>query len=227
MDTMQPCAILVADDQVLFREAMCSVLTTEPDLRVVGDVSDGLQLVPEALRTRPDVALVHAHLSGCDGISATKALREALPGCKVLTVTDREDISILVDALRAGASGYLTKQSPLGDLLESVRAIRRGETPMPPGMISELLDRLLEQSSDREETLRKVRRLTARERQVLALLARGGNNDSVAEELFISRQTVRTHIQNVIVKLGLHSRLEAAMFVSRNELFDELENPDA
>jgi Response regulator containing a CheY-like receiver domain and an HTH DNA-binding domain len=221
-----PYAILVADGRALFREAMCAVLATEPDLRVVADVADSLKVVPEALRTRPDVAVLHADLPGCDGISTTRALRKAVPGCKVLTVADREDVSLIVEFLRAGANGYLTKQTPLRDLIEGVRAIRRGEMPMPPAMVSGVLERLLERSSNREEALRKVRRLTVRERQVLALLVAGGNNESVAERLFISRQTVRTHIQNVIVKLGVHSRLEAAMFVTHNEIADELVDPD-
>jgi DNA-binding NarL/FixJ family response regulator len=222
----EPFAILVADDQALFRQAMCAVLRTEPDLKVVADVDDGLRVVPEALRTRPDLAILHTRLPGCDGISATRALREAAPDCKVLAVTDREDVSLLVDALRAGASGYVSKESPLADLIEGVRAVRRGERPFPPRLTSALVDRLLDRASQREDALKKARRLTTRERQVLTLLAKGGNNDSVATALFISRQTVRTHIQNVIVKLEVHSRLEAAMFVTRNEILDELEDPD-
>jgi DNA-binding NarL/FixJ family response regulator len=226
MGTTQPYAVLVADDRALFREAMCAVLTIEPDLRVVADVADGLDVVSEALRTRPDVAVLHADLPGYDGIIATRDLREAVPGCKVLTVGEGEDVSLLVELLRAGANGYVTKQTSLEGLIEGVRAICRGETPMPPGMVSAVLEQLLETSSNRDEALRRVRRLTVRERQVLALLVAGGNNQSVAKELFISRQTVRTHIQNVIVKLGVHSRLEAAMFVTRNEIEDELNNPD-
>lgn len=226
METNEPYAILVADDRALFREAMCVVLTAEPDLRVVADVGDGLEVVPEALRTRPDVAVLHADLPGCNGISATRALREAVPACKVLSVGDEEDVGLLVEFLRAGANGYLTKHMSLDDLIEGVRAIRRGETPIPPGMVSGVLEQLMERSSNRDDALRQVRRLTSRERQVLALLVAGGNNQSVADELFISRQTVRTHIQNVIVKLRVHSRLEAAMFVTRNGIADELGNPD-
>lgn len=226
METTKPYAILVADNRALFREAMCAVLTTKPDLRVVADVADGLDVVPEALRTRPDLAVLYADLPGCDGVSATRAVREAVPDCKVLTVADHEDVGLLVEFLRAGANGYLTKQTPLDDLIEGVRSIRRGETPMPPGMVSGVLQRLLQRSSSKDEALRKIRRLTVRERQVLALLVGGGNNQSIADELFISRQTVRTHIQNVIVKLEVHSRLEAAMFVTRNEIVDELSDPN-
>jgi two-component system NarL family response regulator len=214
--------ILIADEQALFREAVQLILENEPDLRVVADAGDGLQAVASAERTRPDVAMVYAHLPNCDGIRTTGLMRERVPECSVLVVDDAEDHGALVAALRAGATGYVAKTQPLVDLIAAARSVHMGYPHIPQGMLAGLLTLLLQNRAEQDEAFRLIGRLTRREREVLALLADGGDNQSIAQALVISPQTARTHIQNVLTKMRLHSRLEAAMFVRQNGLLDEV-----
>jgi DNA-binding NarL/FixJ family response regulator len=214
--------ILLADGQSLFREAVKVVLENEADLEVVGEASDGLQAVAQTERTRPHLALVDANLPNGDGLRATYSITERVPECKVVVLSESEDERILVGAVEAGAAGYMTKEAPLADLIQAARSIHRGETLIPPRMLGPLLARLIRRKRDQDEAVRRLNRLTRREREVLALLADGGDNDVIAQRLVISPQTARTHIQNVLSKLGVHSRLEAAAFVVQNGVVDEL-----
>lgn len=218
--------ILIGDGQALFREAVTAVLEGEPDIEVVAEAKDGLEAVAEAERTRPDVALLDAALPNCDGIRATILIRERVPECRVLVLTGEEDQATLVEAVEAGASGYLTKEFPLGELIEATRVIYRGETLIPGRMLGSLLVRLIRRRRDQDDALRQMTGLTRREREVLGLLAEGHDNNAIAQSLVISPQTARTHIQNVLGKLGVHSRLEAAAFVNQNGLLEELAGAD-
>lgn len=214
--------ILLADSQSLFREAVRVVLESEPGLEVVAEAGDGLEAVSEAERTRPNVALVDLNLPNCDGIRASFLIGEQVPECRVLVLADEEDERALVDAVEAGASGYLTKESPLAELIEAARAVHGGETLIPRRMLGPLLARLIQRRREQDGALRKTAQLTRREREVLAKLAEGADNDTIAQALVISPQTARTHIQNVLTKLGVHSRLEAAAFVVQNGILQEL-----
>jgi len=213
--------VLLADKQSLFREAVRVVLSGEDDLEVVAEARDGLQAVAEVERTRPDVALIDVNLPRCNGVQATQMITERIPMCRVIVLSGQEDERVLVDAMEAGASGYLSKEAPLGDLIDATRAVYRGEAMVPPKMLGPLLSRLIRRRRERDEALRRMARLTRREREVLALLARGADNQLIAQELVISPETARTHIQNVLGKLGVHSRLEAAAFVVQNGIFDD------
>jgi two-component system, NarL family, response regulator NreC len=214
--------VLLADEQSLFREAVHVILEREPDLEVVGEAADGLQAVSEAERLGPDVVFLDVDLPNCDGLRATSMLQERLPACAVVVIDGQEDETTLAEALRAGAAGYISKTRPLSELIDAARTVHRGETLVPPGMLRGLLGRLFRQRSAQDEALRAVSALTRREREVLALLAEGADNDGIAQVLVISPQTARTHIQNVLGKLGVHSRLEAAMFVTQNGLIEDL-----
>lgn len=214
--------ILLADGQSLFREAVRAVLGAEQDLEVVGEASDGLQAMDQAGHLEPDVVLIDANLPNCDGIRATYWITDNVPACRVVVLTDTEDERVLSDAVEAGASGYLTKESPLAELIDATRAIHRGDTLIPRRMLGALLRRLIRRKREQDDALRRLARLTRREKEVLALLAEGGDNDAIAQALVISPQTARTHIQNVLGKLGVHSRLEAAAFVIQNGVLDEL-----
>lgn len=214
--------VLIADEHSLFREAVRMALQSEPELEVVAEAHDGLQAAAEAERTLPDVAIVDAKLPNGDGIRATSLIRAVAPDCRVLVLNDGDDLRTLVAALQAGASGFLTKEAPLGELIDATRVVHRGETYIPPRVLGDLLTWLMRRRQEQGEALRRAALLTRREREVLAILAEGGNNDAIAQALVISPQTARTHIQNVLGKLGVHSRLEAAAFVRRNELVEEL-----
>jgi DNA-binding NarL/FixJ family response regulator len=212
----------LADGQSLFREAVKVVLESEPGLEVVAEASDGLEAVAEAERTRPNVALVDLNLPNGDGIRATDLITEQVPDCRVVVLADEEDERVLVDAIEAGASGYMTKECALSELIEATRVIHAGETLIPRRMLGPLLSRLILRRREQDEALRRAARLTRREKEVLALLAEGADNDTIAQRLVISPQTARTHIQNVLAKLGVHSRLEAAAFVMQNGILDDL-----
>lgn len=222
----QTVRILLADGHSLFREAVRSVLENEDDLSVVGEAGDGLQAVAEAERARPDVALIDAGLPNCDGIRATALIRDRVPSCRVLILATEDIEATLLQAVEAGASGYLTKEAPLTELIEAARAIYRGETLIPKSMLGTLLGHLIRNRRQQDQAFRRVARLTRREREVLALLAAGSDNDGIGQALVISPQTARTHIQNVLYKLGVHSRLEAAAFVIQNGMEAELAGID-
>jgi DNA-binding NarL/FixJ family response regulator len=215
--------ILLADEQSLFRDAVRVVLSSEDDLVVVGEAGDGIQAVAEAERVQPDVALLDASLPNCDGIRATQLISLKVPDCRVIVFSAQEDEQILVQALEAGASGYLSKGAPLAELIDATRAVRRGEALVPPRMLGALLQRLIVRRRERDDALKRMAKLTRREREVLALVAQGADNDAIAQHLVISPETARTHIQNVLGKLGVHSRLEAAAFVTQNGILDDLE----
>jgi DNA-binding NarL/FixJ family response regulator len=214
--------VLLADEQSLFREAVRVVLAREADIEVVGEARDGLQAVAEVERFKPDVALLDANLPNCDGIHATLQITERVPTCRVILVTGQEDQRLLIDALEAGASGYLSKESPLVDLIEAVRAVHRGEVLVPPRMLGTLLRQLIKRRREHDDAVNRLANLTRREREVLALLAQGADNERIAQRLVISPETARTHVQNVLGKLQVHSRLEAAAFVRQNGLLEDL-----
>ena len=214
--------ILLADGHSLFREAVRSVLEGEEGFEVVAEAQQGLQAVSEAERSCPDIALLDAELSNCDCIRATELITERVPGCRVMVVSSEADDALLANAMSAGASGYLSKEHPLAELLTAARSVHRGETFVPPRMLGGLLARLIRRRRDTDEAFKHLARLTRREKEVLLLLADGADNNLISQALVISPQTARTHIQNVLGKLGVHSRLEAAAFVLQNGIQAEL-----
>jgi DNA-binding NarL/FixJ family response regulator len=214
--------VLLADEQSLFRNAVRVVLSAQDDIAVVAEAADGTGALWEAERALPDVAVVDADLPNPDGIRTTRELCERLPGCRVIVTSAQEDERILMDALEAGARGYLSKASPMADLIETARAVHRGDTRVPSRMLDALLQRLISRRRERDDALLRMASLTRREREVLSLLATGSDNDGIAQHLVISPDTARTHIQNVMGKLRVHSRLEAVAFVTQNGLLDDL-----
>jgi DNA-binding NarL/FixJ family response regulator len=216
----RPVRVLIADGHSLFREALATALSMHADVEVVAEAGDGVEAVAAASRSQPDVAVLAADLSRYDGVRAAAMIRERLRACRIVVLAEENDHETLADAVHAGANGYLTKASPLTDLVDAIRAVHRGDTLVPAPMLGELLARLIDRRREQDEAMRRIRRLTPREREVLGLLANGGDNDSIAAALVISPQTARTHIQNVLVKLGVHSRLEAAALAIQNGLPD-------
>jgi two-component system NarL family response regulator len=188
----------------------------------VAEAHDGLQATAQAEGVMPNVAVIDAQLPNGDGVRTTALIHSVVPECRVLLLNDDDDLRTLVAGLQAGANGYLTKGAPLEDLVEAIRVVHRGETYIPPRLLGGLLSLLLQRREEQGQALRRAAQLTRREREVLAILAEGGNNETIAQALVISPQTARTHIQNVLGKLGVHSRLEAAAFVRRNQLVEEL-----
>jgi DNA-binding NarL/FixJ family response regulator len=222
VDANQSIDILLADSHSLFREAVKAVLEAEPDLNVVAEARDGQQAAIEARVHRPDVALLDADLANCDGIKAAEMIVEGVEGCRVIVVAGEEDETILARAVEAGASGYLTKECPMTELIAATRAVHRGETLIPSHLLGGLLARLIRRRREQDAAYHRIARLTRREREVLRLLATGADNDAIGQTLVISPQTARTHIQNVLSKLEVHSRLEAAAFAMRSSILEDL-----
>ncbi len=214
--------IVLAAEQTLFRDAVRSVMESESDLEMAGVASDGYQAVKEGERTFPDVLILDGHIRNWDAVRTTAIIRDRVPLCRVLILSNRDDHTSLLKALEAGARGYLSQDSALDQLIGAARAIHGGRTLVPEHMLGPLLSNLINSKKEREEAILKMFRLTHREREVLAILADGGDNGTIAGRLVISPRTAKTHIQSVLTKLGVHSRLEAAAFVRRNGLRADL-----
>ena len=189
---------------------------------VVGEAHVARESLALCQRVAPDVAIINMEGHG-DWLRAAESISENIHGCDVLVLTDVEDEALLVKAVQAGATGYLSHGCSLTDLIEAVQALYRGEVLIPPRMLRGLLMTLLSGRRHQDDALRKAARLTTREREVLAMLGAGGNNDTIAAALVISPQTARTHVRNLLIKLELHSRLEAAAFATKIGLEDDFE----
>jgi len=214
--------VLLAEPQLLLREAVRVALSSAGDIDVVAEASDGVEAVAAARTAKPDVALIDIALPLRDGVETARMIAESVPWCRIVILGGKEDEALMMEALEAGASGYLTEEAALGDLVEAARAVFRGEALVPPRLLATLLNKLIRHRRERDEAIILLSRLTRRERQVLAMLARGADNRAIADALTISPDTARTHIQNLLGKLGVHSRLEAAAFAVRRGLFEDL-----
>lgn len=214
--------IILADRECVFREALGVALRAEPDLDVVGEISDIELAFAEVRRTSPDVILLDADLANGTLAEAVLMLRECSSRSRVFVLARERDHDALAEVLEAGASGYETKEATLSELIEALRTVGRGGFSVPGSMISTLVSGLVHGRRTHDEALRRLSQLTRRERQVLALLARCGDTNRIARDLVISPETARTHIQNVLGKLGVHSRLEAAAFVLENKILQDL-----
>ena len=195
--------VLVADDHQLMREGTAALIGADERIEVVGLARDGREAIALAERRRPDVVLLDLNMPGVGGLEACSKLREHGPEVLMLTVSDEEPD--LYAALRVGAAGYLTKDLPPAELIEAVLAVARGEPRIAPAMASRMLS-----EPDPLEAL------SARERDVLGLIAEGLRNREIAERLVISETTVKTHVRHVLEKLRIRNRAEAAAFAARH-----------
>ena len=221
-DDRQLIRVVLADRHALFREAVRNALENDASIQVVAEARSGREAVVKVEQTSPDVVILDADPPSSDGFRTTAEIKRLAPGCQVLVLSSGEDHRLLVEVLDAGASGYLTRDVPLAELIRATRAVYGGETLVPPRMLGPLLAGLLRRKRDQDRAFERLARLTVREREVLALLAQGSDNDGIARALVISPQTARTHIQNILGKLQVHSRLEAAAFVTRSGLLGNL-----
>ena len=192
-----PIRVLLAEDQSMIRGAMAALLSMEADLEVVGQVARGDAVVPEALRVRPDVAVLDIEMPGLDGLSAAAALRTAMPGCRILIVTTFGRPGYLRQAMEAGATGFVLKDSPAGELALAIRRVAVGRRVVDPALA---LDALAEGSNP----------LTEREREVLATATERATVAEIAEAMSLSEGTVRNHLSAAIQKVGARNRAEAA-----------------
>jgi DNA-binding NarL/FixJ family response regulator len=203
--------VLIADDHRLMREGTSALLRTDERLEVVGLASNGREAVAMATRRTPDVALIDLDMPELGGIETCAAIREQLPDIQVLILTVSEREADLYAALRVGAAGYLLKDMPPGELVEAILQAGRGEPRIDPAMAH----RMLGDMTAPDAAGRRLDDLSDREREVLALLARGRRNREIAETLFVTEATVKTHVRHILEKLRIRNRAEAAAFAAR------------
>ena len=216
-----PIRVLIADDQPLYRRGLEDVLHTEDDIDVVGEAEDGYDAIAKAEELAPDVVLMDVRMPRVNGIEATQAIRDKVPTTKILMLTVSDEDSDLYEAIKAGASGYLLKEVSVEEVADSIRAVMQGESKITPSMASKLINEFSAMSKRADERQRlPVPALTARELEVLKLVAKGMSNREIADELFISENTVKNHVRNILEKLHLHSRMEAVMYALREKLLD-------
>ena len=213
--------VLIADDHALFRRGLEMVLDNEPDIEVVGEAHDGDQAVDRATELMPDVVLMDVRMPRRSGIEATQKIKEQLPHVKILVLTNSDEEADLYDSIKAGASGYLLKEISSDEVADSIRSVVQGHSRISPAMASKLLSEfqaMTKREGDRQPLAPP--RLTDRELEVLSLVAQGKGNRDIAGDLFISENTVKNHIRNILEKLQLHSRMEAVIYAVREKLLD-------
>ena len=219
-----PIRVLIADDHALFRRGLEMVLQGEAGLDLVGQASDGQEAVQLAGEVVPDVVLMDIRMPKMTGIEAARKMKEVAPSAKIVILTISDEDDDLFEAIRAGASGYLLKDIPLDELAGSVRAVHGGQSLINPSMAGKLLTEFatLARRDAEEEPAKHIQapKLTEREMEVLRLVARGLNNRDIAKELFISENTVKNHVRNILEKLQIHSRMEAVMIAVREKLIE-------
>jgi DNA-binding NarL/FixJ family response regulator len=207
--------VLVVDDHAVVREGLRSFLELQEGIEVVGEAADGEAAVRAAEAWQPDVVLMDLVMPRLDGVGAMRELRRRLPSARVIVLTSFPDDDRLLPAIQAGAAGYLLKNADPQEVVRAVRAAHAGEALLDPGVAARLLEAIA-QRPDSEP----AERLTPREREVLALIARGMPNKLIARELQISEKTVKTHVGHVLAKLGVTDRTQAALQAVREGLVD-------
>ncbi len=203
--------VLIADDHLVVRKGIEFLLSTEDDIDVVGEVADGVEAVAQAQALKPDVILMDLVMPEMDGIEATRQITARQPGTRVLVLTSFAADDKVFPAIRAGALGYLLKDSSPDDLVQAIHRVHRGE----PSLEASIARKVLAEMASGPQKPLSADPLTERELEVLRLIARGCNNKAIAEQLIIADITVRTHVSNILGKLHLASRTQAALYAVR------------
>lgn len=204
--------VLICDDQALVRAGFRKLLDAAPEIEVVGEAEDGLHAVELTRRREPAVVLMDIRMPNLDGIEATRRIvRDAGPAARVLMLTTFGNDEYVYESLRAGASAFLLKDAPPEELLAAIRIVARGDTLLDPAVTRTVIEAFVRSSPARPEHASAVAELTGREREVLALLARGRSNAEIAGALVVSEATVKTHVGHVLTKLGVRDRVQAVI----------------
>lgn len=209
--------VLLVDDHTLFRSGIRSLLQRQPQFEIVGEAGDGLEGLKRAKSLQPDVVLLDLHMPGISGREAVRMIVEEVPDTHVLMLTVSEDGDDLMETLRAGASGYLLKNIDTAALVDAISRAAQGESVVSPEMTNRLVEGARNRRKPQIGSL-EAARLSPREREILACLARGESNKEIARDLELAENTVKIHIQNIFKKLNLSSRVQAAVFAVENGL---------
>jgi DNA-binding NarL/FixJ family response regulator len=207
--------VLVVDDQELVRAGFIMILNTQDDIHVVGEAVNGSDAVDAATRLRPDVVLIDIRVPIMDGLEATRTLRARAIHARVLILTTFDPDEYVYKALKSGASGFVLKDIPPNELLAAVRVVAKGEALLAPSITQRLIAQFAERLSPPQAS-QELERLTDREGEVLRFMAKGHSNSEIAEQLFLSPTTIKSHVASVLAKLGLRDRVQAVVFAYEN-----------
>ncbi len=213
--------VLIVDDSPLFRRGIFVVLSTEEQIDVIAEAENGEEAIAKAAELAPDVVVMDVRMPRVNGIDAARDIHEASPATKIIMLTVSDEDEDLYEAIKAGTNSYLLKEVSVEEIPEAIRAVVQGQSLISPSMASKLLSEYtsLAKRADEQRGSRKAP-LTNRELEVLALVARAESNREIGEQLYISENTVRNHVRNILEKLQLHSKMEAVLYAVRNGLLD-------
>lgn len=213
---MKVIRVLLADDHILFREGLAGIIDAQTDMEVVGEADDGLEAVIKARQLMPDLILLDVQMPVCDGIEAARQIKHELPGATIVMLTVQDNDKQLFEAIKNGAQGYLLKNIRSKDMLEMLRSATRGEVAISPDMAGYFLEEFRRLSrqvpADVDE---EVISLTQREQEILGQVAKGASDKEIAEALCISLHTAKSHMRNILAKLQVNNRREAARLARR------------
>ncbi len=209
MDTIR---VLLADDHALFREGLASIIQAQPDMEIVGEANDGLEALVKARELKPDLILMDITMPGCDGLEATRQIKQALPEVVIVVLTVHSDEEKLFAAIKEGAQGYLLKNIRSETMLQLIRGALRGEAAITPVLAGYMLEEFRRLSREHPAASEPVETLTFREQEVLGLVATGATDKEIAEALNVSLHTVKSHMRNILGKLHVNNRYEAARY---------------
>jgi DNA-binding NarL/FixJ family response regulator len=214
---MDELRVLIADDHPIVRQGLRAMLSLEKDLRIVGEAADGEEVVALAQRLEPDIVLMDVRMAKLNGIAATQRIKEMLPKANVLILTNYDDDEYIIGCIKAGASGYLLKDVPPGELVKAIRTVAQGYSLAEPVILRKMLAEATRIAQGQGKLQKK---LTAREQEILQALVSGLSNREIAEQSFITERTVKSHLSNIYEKLGVHSRGQAIVCAVKDRLVD-------
>ena len=213
--------ILLVDDHILFRKGMASLLDMRDDLQVVGEASDGFEGIKAARELVPDLILMDVNMPNFDGLEATRVIKKEMPHVKIVMLSASESDQDLFEAIKVGAQGYLLKDLEPYQLYDLLESLSRGETPLSGTMATKILKEFSKPEKEADETIDFEEALTDREVGILKLVAEGLTNKEISEQLVISENTVKIHLRNILEKLQLKNRIQAAVYAVRQGMMDK------
>lgn len=218
---MDPLKILLVDDHTLFRRGISSLLGSWQDVEVVGEASDGMEALVKARELMPDLILMDINMRGVNGLEATRRIKEEMPYVKIVMLTVSDDDEYLFEAIKSGAQGYLLKNLEPEELHDFLKGVSQGEAPISGAMAARILSEFAQQAQRLRATLQPQGNiLTAREREVLQFVSRGATNKEIAHALCVSENTIKNHLRNILEKLHLQNRVQAAAYAIRKGLIE-------
>lgn len=221
MTDPSPIRILLVDDHSLFRKGIASLLTAERGFEVVGEAGDGLEALQRARELMPDLILMDVYMPGTNGLEATRRIKEVLPYVKIVMLTVSEEDQDLFEAIKSGAQGYLLKKIEAKALFSTLRGIARGEASVPRTMGAKILDEFARQARQPAAVSLPGTNLSPREKKVLELIAEGKTNKEIAAALAVAENTIKSYVKNILEKLHLENRVQAATFAIRKGLIQK------